>query len=368
MSNVPVTCLVVDDEPAVRGALVKVIEGMGLRVLQSASGAEALRVLGREPIELVLSDFQMPGMNGARLLAEVLRGWPDVGVVMVTGVSELKIAVELLKAGAYDYITKPFEVEEVQARVQKALDRRRLVVENRRYQLHLAELVRQQAIRIEELFLEAVQTLVHALEAKDAYTRGHSARVSAYAGHTARAMGLPETEVELIELGAELHDVGKIGVREAVLLKPSPLTDDEYRHIMEHTVIGERILAPLFKNSPQALAIVRSHHERMDGRGFPDGSAGDQIPFYARIVCVADSFDAMTSGRTYRSARPPADALAELRAHAGSQFDPAVVEGFLRAHDGSSRRLPIPTPQIARRHLPEGVAGAGSSVGGEVAR
>ncbi|MBI4419971.1 MAG: response regulator [Gemmatimonadetes bacterium] len=358
MSDVPVTCLVVDDERAVRGALTKVLESAGLSVLQAASGGEALGVLERETVELVLSDLQMPEMGGDRLLGEVRRRWPDVGVVMVTGVSELKTAVELLKAGAYDYITKPFEVDEVLARVQRALDRRRLIVENRHYQLHLADLVRQQAIRIEELFLEAVQTLVHALEAKDAYTRGHSARVSAYSGRIARALDLPETEVELIELGAELHDIGKIGVREGVLLKASWLTPEEYRHIMEHTVIGERILAPLFKNAPQALAIVRSHHERVDGRGFPDGLKGDHIPRYARIVCVADAFDAMTSGRTYRSARPPDDALAELTGHQGSQFDPAMVQAFVRAHAGSAQRLPISTPQTVRRHLPEGVAGA----------
>jgi response regulator RpfG family c-di-GMP phosphodiesterase len=358
MSDPKVTCLVVDDEPPVRQAMVRVLEGAGYRVIPAESGAAALAVLEREPIDLVTSDLQMPGMSGAQLLETVHRCWPDVAIMMVTGVAELDTAVQLLQAGAFDYITKPFAIDEVRARVRQALDKRRLLIENRRYQLHLAELVRQQAARIEELFLEAVQTLVHALEAKDAYTQGHSARVSAYAGRTARELALPDSEVQLIELAAELHDVGKIGVRESVLFKNGRLTDEEYRHIMEHTVIGDRILAPLFKNAPQALAIVRSHHERLDGLGFPDGLKAGNVPFYARLVSVVDAFDAMTSGRTYRAALPVDKALSELNANIGTQFDPDVVAAFVSAYSGSPSSLPIPTPRIVRRQLPQGIADA----------
>lgn len=358
MSDSKTTCLVVDDEPPVRQAMLRVLEGAGYRALAAESGTAAMVLLEREPIALVVSDLQMPGMDGAQLLSVVQRRWPDVATIMVTGVAELGMAVQLLQAGAYDYITKPFAIDEVRARVRQALDKRRLVIENRQYQLHLAELVRQQAARIEELFLEAVQTLVHALEAKDAYTQGHSARVSAYAGRTARELGLADGEVQLIELAAEMHDVGKIGVREAVLLKAGRLTDEEYRHIMEHTVIGARIMAPLFKNAPLALAIVRSHHERLDGLGFPDGLKGNQIPFYASLVSVVDAFDAMTSGRTYRAALSVDHALAELGSNTGTQFDPDVVSAFLRAYGGSGPPLPIPTPRIVRRQLPQGIADA----------
>jgi response regulator RpfG family c-di-GMP phosphodiesterase len=337
----------------------RVLEAAGYRVYQVNSGPAALDLLEREHqnVELVISDLQMPGMDGVELLRKVQSRWPDLGTVIITGVAELNTAVELLQAGAYDYITKPFGISDVTARVRQALDKRRLISENRKFQKQLTELVRQQAVRIEELFLEAVQTLVEALEAKDAYTRGHSARVSAYAAGTAGALGMSSTEVDLIQLGAEMHDVGKIGVRESVLLKPAHLTDEEYRHIMEHTVIGARIMAPLFKNAPQALSIVRSHHERFDGSGFPDGLAGSEIPLYARIVCVADAFDAMTSGRTYRSARRPQDAFKEMRAHIGKQFDPDVVDAFVRAHD-HELALPIATPRVARRSLPQGIAWA----------
>ena len=365
MSDAPVTCLVVEDEPSVREVVARVLEGARYRVLQAGSGGEALALLEREHerVELVISDLQMPGMDGAELLGEVRRRWPDIGTVIVTGVAELSTGVQLLQAGAYDYITKPFGIDEVIARVRQALEKKRLVAENRRYQLHLAELVRQQASRIEELFLEAVQTLVDALEAKDAYTRGHSMRVSAYAEATARTLGLADSEVDLIQLGAELHDVGKIGVREAVLLKPGPLTSEEYRHIMEHTVIGARILSPLFKNAPQALAIVRSHHERLDGTGLPDGLDGDRIPFFARVVCVADAFDAMTTGRPYRDARGAAAALEELHSSIGTQFDAEVVRAFIRTHEEGHLGLPAETSRLPRRHLPVGVAWAPAAKG-----
>jgi response regulator RpfG family c-di-GMP phosphodiesterase len=353
-----IKCLVVDDEISVRQALVRVVKSCGYQVVEAGSGPEALAALEHDDVDLLISDLQMPGMDGVRLLGLVQERWPNVATIIVTGVAEIDTAVHLLQAGAYDYITKPFGVGEVRARMQQALQKRKLLVENRQYHDHLSDLVRVQAARIEELFLEAVQTVVHALEAKDAYTQGHSARVSAYSGRTAVELGISKVDIQLIELSAEVHDVGKIGVRESVLFKPGRLTDDEYRHIMEHAVIGARILAPLFKNAPQALAIVRSHHERLDGSGFPDGLRGDAVPFFARLVGVADAFDAMTSGRTYRPAMPVDRALQELSDHAGTQFDPDVVAAFLRAY-GSGTRLPIATPRIERRSLPEGIAGVG---------
>jgi putative nucleotidyltransferase with HDIG domain len=270
----------------------------------------------------------------------------------------VQFGVSCLHAGAYDYITKPFQLEEVRARVEQAMEKRRLVLENREYHAHLAEMVEQQALRIEELFLEGVQTLVHALEAKDPYTQGHSARVASYAGATARALGLADSDIQIVELGAELHDIGKIGVREAVLRKSGRLTRDEYEHIMSHTVIGAHILQPLFKHAPQALAMVRSHHERMDGTGLPDGLRGEEIHVFARIISVADSFDAMTSERPYRPPRPVMDALVELQAGRGAQYDPAVVDAFRHAYAGADV-LPLPTPRATRRRIPERLA-AGS--------
>jgi putative nucleotidyltransferase with HDIG domain len=222
-------------------------------------------------------------------------------------------------------------MEEVRIRVDKALEKRQLVLHNRFYQKNLETRVRQLDRRNKESLINGVQTLVHALEAKDAYTSGHSSRVSRYAMRTAIQLGYVGELLEHIRLGAELHDIGKIGTREAILNKPGPLSPEEFEHIKEHTTLGERILAPFLSESGIALRIVRSHHERMDGGGFPDALEGEGIPREARIVAVVDAFDAMTTNRAYRPPRTPADAFDELRRCAGSHFDPDVVYAFTSA-------------------------------------
>ncbi|HEV8264562.1 MAG TPA: HD domain-containing phosphohydrolase [Gemmatimonadales bacterium] len=344
-------CLVVDDEPRLRRVLVRLLEGEGFHCAEAGSGVEALAELERQAVPLVISDLRMPEMDGVTLLREIVTRWPGTAVIVVTAVAEVESAVACLQLGALDYVAKPFHLDEVRARVTQALDKRRLILENRTYQVHLEERVEAQARRIEELFLEGVHALVHALEAKDAYTRGHSMRVANYALGIAHAMGLDDDLVDTIALGAELHDVGKIGVSEGILHKAGKLTDQEYHHIMEHTVIGARILGPLMRDAPGALAIVRSHHERLDGKGFPDGLKGEAIPFEARVVAVADAFDAMTSVRPYRPSLSVPNAMGELETWKGIQFDPGVVDAFRRAFP-SAESLPIPTPQLQPLRLP----------------
>ena len=346
-----VRCLVVDDEPRLRRVLVRLLEGDGFSCREAGSGTEALALMEQDPVPLVLSDVRMPQMDGVTLLREIVSRWPDTAVIVVTAVAEVEDAVSCLHLGALDYVAKPFQLDEVRARVAQALDKRRLILENRSHQQHLEERVQAQAWRIEEVFLEGVQALAQALEEKDAYTRGHSARVARYAVAIAREMRLEPEIVDTIALGAELHDIGKIGVRESVLVKAGKLTDDEYRNIMEHTLIGARILGPLMRDAPRALAIVRSHHERLDGKGFPDGLAGDRIPLEARVVTVADSFDAMTSERPYRPARSVPHAVRELQEGKTVQFDPQAVDGFLRAFPDVAA-LPLPTPKLTPARLP----------------
>ena len=220
----------------------------------------------------------------------------------------------------------------------EALDMRRLGLENgvQRRVRHLP--ARDEAGVADRLLLRAVQTLAHALEAKDAYTWGHSSRVSIYAVAIARELGLSEAEVATVALGGELHDVGKIGVREELLRKQGPLTPEEYRHVMQHTIIGDRILNPLLHNRPAVLGIVRWHHEHLDGTSLPDGLRGEEIPPAARIVAVADAFDAMTSERPYRAALTKRDSLNELEAKAGSQFDVDCVRAARRVFRCSDLR------------------------------
>jgi response regulator RpfG family c-di-GMP phosphodiesterase len=325
-------CLVVDDEPSVRRSLVRMLQAQGFTCFEAGTGREGLGMLQRlGEVPLIISDMRMPELDGIGFLEAVRQSHPDTSVIMLSGMSETTTAVDCLQMGAADFLLKPISMSELQARVARALEKRALVLQNRFYQANLERQVREQGQRIQELFLQGVQMLARALEAKDAYTRGHSIRVSQYAVGTAAILGFDEGQIDGIRLGGELHDIGKIGTSEAVLHKAGSLTADEFRQITEHPVLGERMLAPLAHESPDVLRIVRSHHERLDGRGFPDGLRGEKIPLEARVVAVADAFDAMTTRRPYRESRPAEDALVELRRVAGTQLDPEAVEAFVAA-------------------------------------
>jgi len=333
-------CLIVDDEPRLRQVMLHLMRADGFQCVEAGNGIEALEQLACYPVELVLSDLRMPKMDGLELLREIRSKYPDIAVVMITAVADVETAVSCLSFGASDYVIKPYQLEDVRARVAQALDKRRLILENRAYREGLEERVAEQARRLEELFLASLQSLAEALELKDPYTRGHSVRVSHYAVSIARALGLSGEMLRQIELGGHVHDIGKIGVREAVLNKPDRLTAEEYEHIMTHPVLGWRILAPLLGETPHALNIVRSHHERVDGRGVPDGLKGDDIPLEARIVAAADALDAMTSDRPYRPSEMTIDmALAEICRCSGTQFDPVVVAALMKSAESGELQL-----------------------------
>jgi putative two-component system response regulator len=334
-------CLIVDDEPSVRRSLARMLSAQGFNCLEAGTGREGLEVLDHTgEIPLIISDMRMPELDGMGFLEAVRQRFPDSSVIMLSGMSETTTAVDCLHLGAADFLLKPISLGELQARVTRALEKRALVLQNRFYQEHLERQVQEQAQRIQELFLQGVQMLARALEAKDAYTRGHSIRVSRYAVATASRLGFVGVGLDGIRLGGELHDIGKIGTREAVLHKPGSLTAEEFRQIAEHPALGERMLSPLAHESPDVLRIVRSHHERLDGAGFPDGLRGENIPIEARIVAVGDTFDAMTTRRPYRESRPPEEALCELRRVAGTQLDPEAVEAFVAAFP-DPRELPV---------------------------
>jgi putative two-component system response regulator len=339
-------CLVVDDEPKLRQILTHLMRADGFRCVEANNGLEALEKLALEPITLLLTDMEMPKMGGIELLRQVRTKHPDVAVVMITGNTDVETAVGALSLGAMDYIVKPFQLEEVRARVRQALEKRRLILENRDYQLNLEDKVLVQQRRLEELFVAGVQSLSAALEAKDPYTRGHSLRVAAYSVCIAREFGLSADLMRQIELGGNVHDIGKIGVREAVLNKTGPLTPEEYDHIMTHPVIGWRILAPLLGDAPRALNIVRWHHERFDGKGLPDRLSGQGIPLEARIVAAADSLDAITSDRPYRvSEKTLPMAVQELVKNRGTQFDPDVIDALIKVSERGDLRL-IPRESV----------------------
>ena len=341
-----VKCLIVDDEPRLRRVLVRLLEGEGFTCAEAGSGVEALEVMQQDPVPLVISDLRMPQMDGSNLLRHLSQRWPDTAVVMVSAVADVDMAVKCLHLGALDYVSKPFNLEEVRARVDQALQRRTLKLELKAYREGLEAKVQIAERRIEEQFNGGVEALAQALEEKDAYLRGHSLRVAEYALGIAGQLGLDTEAIEAIKLGGHLHDIGKIGVREEVLHKAGQLTREEYHHIMEHTIIGARILEPFMPDRKLVIAIVRSHHERLDGTGLPDGVRAEILPLPVRVVSVADAFDAMTSKRPYRDALKPERALDELRRQRGIQWDPAAVDGFFQAYP-DVHLLPIPTPNTS---------------------
>jgi len=339
------SCLLVDDDPLVRKTLARVLQSQGMSTIEVESGPRALEWLEREgPVPLLITDIYMPDMDGIELLRRVRKRWPDTAVLVITGVAEVGTAVECLQQGALDYLAKPVQLEEVRARIHNALERHRLALENRylqqSYQERLEAQLRELARRNKEMFLGQIQMAVRMLEKKDIYTRGHSNRVALYSVKTAVQMGYTGDVLDQIRLGGELHDIGKIGTRDQVLNKPGPLTPDEFEEIKKHVVEGEEILEPLRRDHPMVLDIVRSHHERIDGTGFPDRLTGEGIPVVARVVAVADAFDAMTTSRAYRPSRSPGEALDELARCAGTHFDAPVVSAFQRAFPDVDR-LPI---------------------------
>ncbi len=338
-------CLIVGGDAETRGAIRHVIQTQGLSVVEASSGMEAEAALAAMgPVPLLVVDYDLPDVEGTAFLHRMLDRSPDTLVLMIgeAGLG-VRTVVGCLREGAADFLVKPVSREEVRARVDRALDQRRRRLENqhlqRSYRDRLEENVRALAARNREMFLGQVQMAVRMLEKKDEFTRGHSERVSRYAEKTAVLLGFTGDTLDQIRLGGDLHDIGKIGTRDAILLKPGPLTSEEFQEVQRHVVEGEEILEPLRRDSPLVLQIVRHHHERFDGTGFPDGLAGPAIPAAARIVAVVDAFDAMTTNRAYRPVRAPLDAMEELTRCAGAQFDPEVVAAFRRAFPDPARLL-----------------------------
>ena len=326
--------LVVDDEDTIRKLLHQKLSNEGYHCQEAGNAEQALQKLTNNAISLVILDIKMPVKSGVELLPEIKVSYPDIAVVMATATTDINIATQCMKQGAYDYITKPFDLDDVILRVDRALEKRRLELQIKEYQQHLEEKVAEQAEKIRASFLSAITALAYALEAKDKYTSGHSQRVSDIAVAIAKVMNLPQELTDKVRLAGLLHDIGKIGMRESILNKPGRLTDEEFQHVQEHSATGERILAPI-ADDKEILRLVRSHHERYNGAGYPDGLKDTQIELGARILAVADAYEAMTSERPYRKAMSDEVACTEIEHGRGTQFDPEVADTFLKSRDGS---------------------------------
>jgi putative nucleotidyltransferase with HDIG domain len=332
--------LVVDDEEAIREIVSSMLTAAQFHTRQASSGLEALRLLeSGEEFDLVLSDLMMAEMDGIALLERSKEKFPDLPVVMVTAVHDISIALQAIRNGAYDYLLKPFEREQLLATVRRALENRRLKRENDNYRTNLEALVaaRTQQLKtamnnLERSYDITLEALGEALDLKDAETEGHSRRVTAYTIAIAKRIGIPKEELDIIARGAFLHDIGKMAIPDNILRKPGKLIEEEVSIMKEHAYLGYKILSKI-PFLTEAAEIVYAHQERYDGSGYPRGLKGDEIPLGARIFSIADTLDAMTSNRPYRDAQTFQAARKEIELWSGRQFDPQVVRVFLAMPD-----------------------------------
>jgi len=339
----PETVLIVDDEAGIRHLLRRKLEREGYPCEEADGHERAMNILATDPVALAILDVRMPGKSGTELLPEIKDAYPDTAVIMATAVTDVGVAVQCLKQGADDYICKPFNMEEVSLGVQRALEKRRLQLMVRGYQQHLEEKVEEQTEEIRRLFLGAIEALVCALEAKDRYTAGHSRRVTDVALALGEELKLSTEELEDLRWGSLLHDVGKIAVDPVIQNKSDRLTLEEYEHVMKHAHVGAGIVQPVVNE--RVVEMIEHHHDYYDGNGLNQVTTGTEIPLAARVLTLADAFDAMTSDRPYRPAMSVEEALDEIRSCVGTQFDPTVAEALfgvmgrksgLRCHAGFS--------------------------------
>lgn len=314
------TVTVVDDEPAALDVLVRAARSWRYECQPAICAEQAIGLLEKRLTPIVVTDVRMPGRGGVWLVREIQRRWPDVAIIVVSAGQDDEVLAQCLEAGAQHYFLKPVKFAEF----HHALETTLRTYHFRRQRRGLEHSLNKQTRKLRHTFLSAIDSLVRLVEARDPNLTGHSFRVRQYALKLADVLDLDRSQRRKLSLAAKLHDIGKVGLPECILNKPGPLTVEEFAAVKEHPVLAERILAPILR-SPATLAAIRGHHERFDGTGYPDGLRGQEIPFLARVLTIADCYDALTSARAYRQAMPPAEALEIIRQGAGGQFDPELV-------------------------------------------
>ncbi len=355
--------LIIDDEPDIRRLLAEAL-GETYECTIACSAEEALGLLPTQKFELVISDVMMGGMSGLELIPHLRQLAPETIILMVSAAQNIEVTIAAMRAGAFDYLMKPFALGQLEVAVERALERYYLRAEQRRYEAHLEELVAERTVQlhaalasIEDSYRKTLQALATALETRDPEARGDGGRVVNFSLRLGQELKLNGVELRALEFGALLHDVGKIGVPDAILEKPTSLSEEEWEQMRRHPLLGQQILTGI-EFLAEAARIVAEHHECWDGSGYPLGLRGEEIDLGARIFAVADAFDALTSDRLYRAGRSHEIAVAELLQGSGTQFDPRVINAFLRVPPAEwtmlrekiplcARSLPRPQAQIA---------------------
>lgn len=337
MNSTPRTprVLVVDDERYVREIVRRWLERIGYECTCAESVDAACEILQQQTFDIVTSDISMPGQSGIELLRTIKEKYPETAVLMLTANADTRLAIQALTLGAYGYLLKPVEQEELLCQIERALEHRRLLVENREYTNLLEWKVREQTRHIRLAHEETIQRLVTACMFRDDETGGHIKRTGLSSALVAQAAGWSTEMVELIQLAAPMHDVGKVGIPDSILRKPGKLTSEEFKIMQQHTVIGADMLSgslsPVLQMAEQ---IAHFHHERWDGTGYPNRLAGEDIPKAARILAIIDVYDALTHDRVYRRALPEEQVLQIIEDGRGTHFDPSVTKAFFEALPG----------------------------------
>lgn len=353
------TILIVDDERGPRESLRMILKPT-FNVLVASGGQEALQIIKEQPVDLVTLDLNMPGVKGIEVLRTIRSTVPTTEVIIITGFATVQSAVEGIRYGVHDFITKPFDIGEVMGTIDRALRKRRALKKLQSFLEGMGNLLGKHrpadtalsflesdnelllgmrksiaeafnpiaASHSQQRIFEFIEVLADTLESKDEYTHGHSRRVSYYASLLAESIGLDTAEREEVRLASFLHDIGKVGVSNRLIMKDGRLTAEEHAIVAKHPEIGENIILPIGL-SPGIVQGIRHHHEQYDGNGYPDRLAGESIPITARIILIADAYDAMNTNRPYRKNLPKAAIVREFRKHAGTQFDPDLAAKFV---------------------------------------
>jgi response regulator RpfG family c-di-GMP phosphodiesterase len=350
-----VRVLAVDDERAACKLLAIMLQPPAFSCSTANSGEEALAALQHARYDAVISDLQMPGISGLELLAQVRRCYPHIVFLVTTGVDDVEVGVQAMRCGADDYLVKPLIENAVIASLESALHKQYLEQQVENYRQHLEEMVADRTVQLREAlqklersYEDTLQALGAAIDLRDNETAGHSQRVCRYALEIARTMGWSEDKLGSLAEGAHLHDIGKLGIPDGILLKPGPLTAEERKLMQRHVQIGFDLVADIAFLA-DAAEIVLTHHERYDGGGYPRGLKGEEILPSARIFAVADSFDAITSDRPYRRASSFESGRQIIRECSGTQFDPEVVSAFLSIPEKTWPTIAQDHRQIASR-------------------
>jgi len=324
--------LIVDDEIYIQEILKATLGDAGFECVTAGDAEAALTALASQSFDLAFTDIRMPGKQGTELLREVKKAYPEVVVIIITAVDSASMAIQSMHMGAYDYIIKPFNLEQVLLSADRALDKRRLENANKEYQRYLVQMADEREAENRRLFYSMTQVLIHLLDLKIPFNVGHALRVAEKSRYVARDLRMTDDGVRKVYLAALLHDVGMILVEDVLLNKQGSLTPQEQRHFLERTALAEEVLRPILDDE-EVLKSIRHNRERYDGTGHPDGLKGNLIPLGARIIAVVEAFDAMTVWRPYRMPRLPQEAIKELSRCSSTQFDPQVVTMFADLYD-----------------------------------